>query len=220
MDTPPTPKNESPFKQEESIKFEKDFSKIKISKPKKTSILPSHRAIFKNYEEQGFRLLGKAIRRTGVYSEEVAKHTEKIKDTKSWKALMAEYMPEEFLAQRHSELLDKRVYRVIRDPDDPKKTIEVDDGPETAAVTRALELAYKLRGSFSKNDGEKPSTVMYNLFYKPEVREHMKTFEDGLKKSLYNEINKRNIQDADDEAERTTSHVPSGTDGGTEEVTS
>ena len=163
-------------------------------------IKPAHRQIFQYYKDQGFTHLGKAIRRTGAYSEGLANRVNMLTKTKSWQAIMEEYMPEEHLALRHSELLDKRDYRKITNPDGT--TTEVDSGPETNAVSKGLELAYRLRGSFSKDETPPPSTVMYNLFYKPEVREQMKVFEDGLKTSLLNEINKRNVAELEKEEER------------------
>lgn len=181
--------------------FEKRKNNFPATGPRKfkDSIRPAHRAIFQNYKDQGFRSLGKAIRKTGVYSENIEKRVNIITKTKSWQLLMAEYMPEEHLAKRHAELLDKRSYRKVENPDGT--TEDVDDGPETAAVTKGLELAYRLRGSFQKEEAPPPSTVMYNLFYKPEVREQMRVFEDGLKLSLYNEINKRNLADLEAEQE-------------------
>lgn len=187
------------------IERKKFFEKKKINFPRtgtferKSKIIPSHRAIFQNYKDQGFRHLGKAIRKTGVYSEGLAQRVGQITKTKSWQLIMQEYMPEEHLALRHSELLDKREYRTIKNNDGTVE--EVDSGPETAAVTKGLELAYRLRGSFQKEDAPPPSTVMYNLFYKPEVREQMRVFEDGLKTTLLNEINKRNLADIETEEE-------------------
>ena len=197
----PTPHNEKREIENENRKkifFEKqtrEYNPPKVPKPKGPKILPSHRLILENYKDQGFRHLGKAVRKTGVYSETVARRVNAITNTKSWKLLMDEFLPEEHLARRHSELLDKRAMRTVKFADGTEE--EIDAGPETAAVTKGLEMAYRLRGSFSKEDTPAPSTVMYNLFYKPEVREQMRVFEDGLKQSLFNEINKRNISDAE-----------------------
>ena len=170
-------------------------------------IIPAHRQIFENYKEQGFRSLGKAIRRTGVYSEAVASRVNLITKSVSWQTLMNEYMPEETLAQRHSELLNKRdteiVYDYVKAGKDKKGNQKfkkvarfIDKGPETNAVSKGLELAYRLRGSFQKEEAPAQSTVMYNLFYKPEVREQVKMFEDSLKLTLLNEINKKNLADS------------------------
>lgn len=121
---------------------------------------------------------------------------------------MAEYMPEEFLALRHSELLNKRDYRTVIDEDGKKH--EVDNGPETNAISKGLELAYRLRGSFAKEEAPAPSTVMYNLFYKPEVREQMRVFEDGIKQSLLHEINKKNLADIEIDEENQSNLDRSG----------
>ncbi len=166
-------------------------------------ILDSHREVFKLYKEQGFRNLGKAVRRTGVYSEGVADRVNVITKSKSWQLLMQEYLPESTIAIRHAELLDKRDWRKVEsgevDAKGNKIMMEVDNGPETLAVSKGLELAYRLRGAFQKEEAPPASTVMYNLFYKPEVRDQIKAFEDGLKTSLLNEINKRNTKDDEDE---------------------
>jgi hypothetical protein len=162
--------------------------------------LDSHRQIFQLYKDQGFKSLGKAIRRTGVYSEGVAQRVNVITKSKSWQALMQEYLPEDRIAYRHAELLDKRDWRkveTVNSKTKEKETHYVDEGPETLAVSKGLELAYRLRGAFQKEEAPPPSTVMYNLFYKPEVREQVKAFEDGLKLTLLNEINKKNKADAD-----------------------
>lgn len=196
--TPPTP-NENP--ELPSVIPEKKISKNsrKGRDPQKVHILPAHRIIFQNYRDNNFKSLAKAVRQTGVYSEATAGNITVITKSKSWKALMDEMMPEEHLALRHSELLDKREIRVIQDENG--RDIEVDNGPDTAAVSKGLELAYKLRGSFKEEAKPPASTVMYNLFYKPEIREQMKAFEDGLKKTLFNEINKRNLEEAKAEEE-------------------
>lgn len=185
-------------------------------------IVPAHRKIFELYKEQGFRSLAKAIRRTGVYSESLAKRPGVLTNTKSWQLLMQEYLPEETLALRHAELLDKRQTEVVEDLVYNKegKLVKkvgrlVDMGPETNAVSKGLELAYRLRGSFSKDDTPPPSTVMYNLIYKPEIREQMRVFEAGIKNILLNEINKRNLEeDAAEASARATAQDGVPIDGG------
>jgi len=167
---------------------------------RKVTIRPAHRIIFENYKEQGFRNVTKAIRRTGVYSPTTMKRPNVITRSKSWQALLKEYMPEEHLALRHAEILDKRDYKKVMNEDGTMT--EVDNGPNTAAVVKGLELAYRLRGSFKEDKVAPPSTVMYNLFYKPEVREQMKKFEDGLKVTLLNEINKKDVAEVKKANER------------------
>lgn len=169
-------------------------------------IIPAHMAIFQHYKDQGFRSLGKAIRKTGVYSEGVANRVGAIAKSKSWQAIMATYLPEEILAFRHAELLDKRDTETVYDMVPTKKKDKdgnviykkvariVDKGPETNAVSKALEMGYRLRGSFTKEEPKDKPTV-YNLIYKPEIRQQIANFEEGIKQTLLNEINKRNIQE-------------------------
>lgn len=178
------------------------------NRKRKDKIVPAHRVIFQNYKDQGFRSLGKAIRKTGVYSEGVAKRVDQITKSQSWQMLMKEYMPDEYLAKRHSELLDKRSFRTIKNPDGT--TEEVDNGPETAAVTKGLELAYRIGGKFGKEEAPQTSTVMYNLFYKPEIREQMRIFEGNIKETLLHEINKKNMADIRTEEENEANMADAG----------
>jgi hypothetical protein len=182
-------------------------------------IVPAHREIFQYYKDQGFRSLAKAIRRTGMYSEGTAKRVNVITKSKSWQLIMQEYMPEEYLAHRHSELLDKRdtetVYdEVIGDDGKPIKVARlVDKGPETNAVSKGLELAYRIRGSFKEDKTPATPANVYNLFYKPEIRQQVANFEAGIKATLLNEINKRNLAD-NKAAEENMAGDKSGDDGG------
>lgn len=211
----PTPHNENP--NPESVIPKKKISNNPSGRPAgRGKILPAHRVIFQHYKDQGFKHLGKAIRKTNVYSEDVAKRVNIITKSKSWQALMAQYMPDELIAMRHSELLDKRDYRKVTQADGT--TIEVDNGPDTAAVSKGLEMAYKLKGSFKKEEEPKPSTVMYNLFYKPEVRNKIKEFEDGIKQNIFNEIRKKNARDLRDEEENTEAGADTSGSGESEAV--
>jgi len=162
-------------------------------------ILPSHRILLEEYKKTGYRNLSKAIRKTGVYSNAVITHPNVITKTKSWQALMEEHLPNEKLAIVHNQLLNKRAWRKVENADGT--VMEVDDGPDTAAASRGLEMAYKLKGAFNEKKEAPASTVMYNLFYKPEIREQMKTFEEGIKQSLYNEVARKSKKDMEERAE-------------------
>lgn len=153
-------------------------------------ILPQHMKVFADWEAQSFLKLNVAMKKNG-YSDASAANTKRLKSTRSWKTLMEQYMPEELIARRHSELLDKRDIETVRDKNG-KVIQRIDNGPSTQAVGRALDMAYKLRGSYKNQDIAPPSTVMYNLFYKKDVRDKIKIFEDGLKQSLIDEITKKN----------------------------
>lgn len=163
----------------------------KVRKPRKPRVLPRHRAIMSRITNKG-ELISKAMVALS-YSEKSPPQA--IIHTKSWQMLMDEHMPEDLIALRHTELLNKRARRNIKDKDGKVIEYDVDDGPDTPAVVKALELAYKLRGSFAAEKKAPDGNVIYNLFYKPEVREAMKSFEDNLKQQIANEANK-NIKDA------------------------
>jgi len=166
---------------------------------KTVKILPSHRLIYQHYKDTGFKSLAKAIRKTDVYSEGTADRPNVITKSKSWQMLMDEKLPEIKVAQRHAELLDKRDYIKVVGADG--KVERVDDGPNTAAVSKGVELAYRLRGAFKEKEAPPASTVMYNLFYKPEVRDQMKIFEDGIKQSLQHEVARKYQAEIDQEEE-------------------
>lgn len=64
----------------------------------------------------------------GVYSDSMAKNPQKITCTKGWKELSEQYLPDEKLVKKHVELLE-----------DIKSEIQV----------KALDMAYKIKGSYS-----------------------------------------------------------------------
>lgn len=57
---------------------------------------------------------------------------------------IAERLPDDLLEERHLELLNKREITII-EKDGEKEII---DQPETQAVSKALDMAYKIKGSY------------------------------------------------------------------------
>lgn len=49
--------------------------------------------------------ISKAMKKAG-YSDSVSKRTDKLTQTKGWKELMEQYLPDDMLAQKHQELLN------------------------------------------------------------------------------------------------------------------
>src|SRR3990167_8149103 len=81
--------------------------------------------------------VSKAMRETG-YSLNTAKNPQSLTESKGWKELMNTYLPDELLGKKHRQLLNK-----------------VDKGtkePETQAVSKALDMAYKLKDRYPKNN--------------------------------------------------------------------
>ena len=71
--------------------------------------------------------VGAALRAAG-YSEATVKNPHEVTRSKSWQELMDEFLPESLLAQKHNELLHS---------------------DNSQAVSKALELGYKVRGTFA-----------------------------------------------------------------------
>lgn len=165
----------------------------KTGKPrgKKTAgIVARHRRVVEEAMKTGGKMTP-AILAAG-YSPSTANNPKAITETKSWKLLMEEYLPEDKVVQRHQELLDKRERRGVYDLNG-KLTGYVDE-PETAAVSRAIEMAYKLRGSFVPEAPPAGSVATYNLFYLPQVRESVRQFEEGLKHTIAHELAQKNLE--------------------------
>lgn len=152
--------------------------------PKRTVILPQHRAVLNELQNNGGKISKAMIAMS--YSKKFAEAQSMVlKESKSWQALMDENLPEDLIARRHMELLNKRARRDIKDKNGKIIEYGVDDGPDTQAVTKALEMAYKLRGAYTKDEAVKEANVTYNLFYKPGVQESVKAFEKQLIRQIY-----------------------------------
>lgn len=82
------------------------------------------------------------------YSETTASTTGKLTNTKGWKDLMKQHLPDSALAKRHRQLLNKN------DKDS--------DEPETQAVSKALDMAYRIKGMYADDrvEGNKTLIVM------------------------------------------------------------
>ena len=85
---------------------------------------------------------------------------------------IAEMLPDDLLAERHLELLNKREY--------VKKGKNIIDTPDTQAVGKGLEMAYKLKGY---NAPEKSEVKTLNVNIDSKTIEIAKKFEKELNKS-------------------------------------
>lgn len=80
--------------------------------------------------------IGKAMVAAG-YSRATAKTPQKLTESKGWREIMENFLPDELLAKKHKALLDAK---------------------EPSIVIKALDLAYKVKGyyySSKNNDSEK-----------------------------------------------------------------
>lgn len=170
----------------------KDIELMRVDgrKNKKVSIRPQHQRLFVELQKPEHRgQISKAMAAIG-YPVSIQNKPAQVTKTQSWRALMEEYMPQDLLAKRHMELLNKRDGEFITSGRGKNRKVEfVERGVDTTAVSRGLEMAYKLRGSFVSEAPVVTNPVnVYNLFYKPEVRAQVSAFEETLKRAITHEI--------------------------------
>lgn len=89
--------------------------------------------------------------KTAEYAEATIHNPQNLTESDGWKALMHKYLPDDKLAKRHEELLDKREKVIIehKDRSGNSDIYEVLDQPDTQAVSKGLEMAYKLKGAYA-----------------------------------------------------------------------
>lgn len=87
---------------------------------------PRQKKAFKLHLEKGGPV-GPVLREAG-YSEAMVHNPGKVSKTKGWQELMDEYLPDEYLMQRHHFLLENE---------------------NTNAQAKALDMAYKLKGNYA-----------------------------------------------------------------------
>lgn len=85
-----------------------------------------------------------------------------IKHTKSWEQLLEQQLPDRLLAKKHKQLLEKTERIVVSDGTKEGSHIE-DTGQPHSDVNRALDMAYKLKGRYSSEDGGGNKTLIINI---------------------------------------------------------
>ena len=113
------------------------------------TVRPKHREVLKNMSNNVVTRQD-AMLQEG-YSEVYAKNGH-IAETDSWQELMRTYLPDELLAKRHKELLNKRELVKIFNHTTGEYEKELYDSPDTQAVSKGLELGYRIKGKFPKED--------------------------------------------------------------------
>ena len=92
---------------------------------------------------------------------------------------LADRIPDDLIEEKHLALLNKL---------DEKGDID------THAVSKGLEMAYKVKGSYKTDDegnsAAKPKNI-YNFFFSKEAQDEVKTLEDKIKNAL---TQKKNVE--------------------------
>lgn len=92
----------------------------------------------------------KAMQEVG-YAQSTSLRTNKLTRTKGWNELMEKFLPDKLIAKRHTELLNKR--EIIKQFNGEGKMI---DQPDTQAVSKGLDMAYKIKGRYV-NEKDEPT---------------------------------------------------------------
>lgn len=143
------------------------------------------RRVMINWINNGMKDLHKAVIAEG-YSPAFAA-SNKLQISKTWQVLLEEYLPDDLIAERHRELLNKRDYVKVKDAKTGVETVQ-DAGPETNAVFKAIDMAYKLKGQYKEDKGgTTKNTAIYNLIYDPKLKAGVKSLEDSIKQAIYND---------------------------------
>lgn len=115
---------------------------------KEIIIRPKHREVFKKMGEN-VGLSRQAAMEQLEYSKEYARNGN-IAETDSWQELIKQELPDTKLLKRHNELLDKREIVKEFSHEQGEYIEKVTDQPETQAVSKGLDMAYRLRRKYPK----------------------------------------------------------------------
>lgn len=100
------------------------------------------------------------------YAASTSKRTNKVTRTKGWAELMEEELPDKLLAKRHRELLDSRQVEIVHNG--KESHAEIIDQPDVQAVSKGLDMAYKLGGKYAP---DKHLNVNVEVEAPPEIKE-------------------------------------------------
>lgn len=87
------------------------------------------------------------------YDEDTAKNPSDLTESKGWAELMEEYMPDTLLGEKHKALLNKKETINVRSPDGVNTQIETDQ-LDANAVSKGLDMAYKLKGYYKPTENK------------------------------------------------------------------
>lgn len=156
--------------------------------------------------------VSKAMRESGLYAPSYTEQPQKLTQSKGWKELVEQHLPESFLAKRHRKLFDQKKVEYFSFSN--KKTDEeIKEAVEGAglelinisytadsklafysvadvhAVTKALEMAHKIKGVYLADRTTTPEVVInHNLFYSPVFQQTLREFEEKAKAVIENAL--------------------------------
>lgn len=153
----------------------------------------------------------RAMKESGVYSPSFADtQSHKLTQSKGWKELIEQHLPDSFIAKRHRKLFDQKkveyfsfgknktdeeieeavtgagleLINISHTADGKLAFYSVDD---VHAVTKALEMAHKIKGVYLADKTLVPAqTVHYNLFHNPVFQQTIQSAESEMKRVIEN----------------------------------
>lgn len=153
--------------------------------------------------------ISKAMKDAGL-SDSYSKASTQLTNTKGWKELVEKHMPDSFLTKRHRQLFDQKKVEYfsfgLKKTDDEITQAVEDAGlelinisyttdsklawysvPDVHAVTKALEMAHKIKGVYMADKTLTPAvTINHNLFYNPNFQEALRDAEQKMKAVIIN----------------------------------
>lgn len=94
---------------------------------------------------------------------------------------LVEMLPDDLLSEKHLELLNKRDVVKVFNPASGEFDMTLIDQPETQAVSKALDMAYKLKGSYAPDKHENLTNIL-QINIDAKTLEIAKKFEEELNK--------------------------------------
>lgn len=103
------------------------------------------KAVLSELSENVGMPIGEAMRKSG-YSESTSETPQRLTESKGWKELLEEKLPDSLLAKKHLELLNKKEYIAIGKKGEREvvSTNEIDG----ISVAKGLDMAYKLKNKY------------------------------------------------------------------------
>jgi hypothetical protein len=123
------------------------------------------------------------------YAPAVAKNPEIVTESKGFKELMEEYLPDTKLAQVHAEGLEanKIISANITYGDADEKTNDFIEVPDHPTREKFLKLAYTVKGKITPEVVPPATGNTYNIFFLPKFQQSVKAFEQDIKSLITNE---------------------------------
>jgi hypothetical protein len=176
---------------------------VKFVRP---NVARKHKKILDELTENGGSMR-QAILKVG-YSQDIADTPQKITNSITWKQVLEKYFPDDILAEKHTELLEQKkieyfVFPKSMDDEEIKEHVlsagltvivirETDKGKmafysiaDAQAKSKALEMAYKIKGKYSDETAPKSQVGnVYNITFSAPVQERIREVEAEIKNML------------------------------------